>query len=174
MESTVRHIFDSFFYSAEFSILICGDCGHGVDPSYQRNHLRLHHRLEYKHDLDGTVRRFASLKLLSPRSVPRPMPFKHFFEQLPEHRGFSACAICLFANRNRKNIRQHLNAQHNLKLATRDTRSKELILENVSVQTFFREKTVLWYFITNRNQRLRQTLPQSTRDALNIEPDSEV
>lgn len=145
-------IFQNLVYSQEFKTIICTICKYSLGLSNNiYRHLKESHytKIEYsliKNKLEPIIN---NLELKDNNNLLTPLNYKYNFKDLINYNGFN-CLNCSFLTINYKNIKQHLNIEHNIKENNNNNNLKNYYKESI-LQAFNSNRKYRQYFIININ-----------------------
>jgi Orsellinic acid/F9775 biosynthesis cluster protein D len=113
------HLVDSFYYNADFRVLLCAEHKTCLDYRLIQSHLKNYHRAIKPSEYPTKFAILANYTFNTPETTPKPTPFRYYFDKLPEYSDYSACRLCFYSNKNEKSIRMHLNEKHSINLNTK-------------------------------------------------------
>jgi hypothetical protein len=155
-------------YLPTYHVLIC--CDHRYAVYGLNEHLKRHHKLP-AHTRRELLAAYHHLYLLPPNQVPIPEHNSAPLLELGKPVDAFACCYqlatsstsssraCTYISISRKQMQQHLNQQHSIKLtrwtslsATSYSNHAAQLWKPVKAQTFFRERRYLRYFVVQQQQ----------------------
>jgi hypothetical protein len=146
-------------YLPTYRVLICNEHQYAICSLDE--HLKRYHKLPINERRE-LQKRYSSYTLQPPADVRVPEPYSAPIQELgiPQDAFHCCCqASCSFISTSQSRIKKHINQQHNIQLTRWSTALAVSYAEHtaqlwqpVRVQTFFRKKRYLRYFIVQEQQ----------------------
>ncbi|KAF2831824.1 hypothetical protein CC86DRAFT_463609 [Ophiobolus disseminans] len=160
----------AFAYIALYSVLVCRKHGcaiYGLDE-----HLKRHHHMSAA-ERRALLAAYKDCNVLPPAEVTQPMPCSAPIDELGPAQDAFLCssssgggggsAACGFISTSRAKMQQHVNQQHHTKLTRWSSPTATLYRDHaaqlwrpVKVQTFFRKRRYICYFIVQEEEQEEQ------------------
>jgi Orsellinic acid/F9775 biosynthesis cluster protein D len=148
------HLVDSFYYNADFRVLLCAEHKTCLDYRLIQSHLKNYHRGIKPSEYPTKFAILANYTFNTPEATPKPAPFRYYFDKLPEYSNYSLCRLCFYSSQTEKRLRIHLNEKHSINLNTKAIKKADYIQNNIKVQTLYRDSKYQYYFPTSQNNQV--------------------